>query len=144
MHDEATTPEQPEPDHDPRKDEQATARAAHIVWSATPEAQREPKTKSEWAEQLGCSLETLAEWERQPGFWLEVHTCAFRHVAGNMTEVLASLSDTAKQRGPPWNKDAVRIYLDTMLHWKSREERVLRARELQLEQEARLRGWDRR
>lgn len=43
-----------------------------IVWIATPEPLREPKTQRELAAKLGVGEDTLSEWKQRAGFWDEV------------------------------------------------------------------------
>ena len=43
-----------------------------IVWIATPEPLREPKTQRDLAVKLGVGEDTLSEWKQRAGFWDEV------------------------------------------------------------------------
>lgn len=43
-----------------------------ILWIATPNALRKPKTQAELAKKFGVGQDTLSEWKTRPDFWTKV------------------------------------------------------------------------
>jgi len=73
--------------------------AAYVEWLLLPPSNREPKTKTALAEQLGVTYNTLNNYDREPYVQRELTERArasFKTVS--LTEVLASLRDIATGR----------------------------------------------
>jgi hypothetical protein len=71
-------------------------KALYLEWLIVPKDQRDPQTKSEMAERLGCTLQTLLTYEREPEFTNEVSRrlgAAFR--VDRLTDIFEALVLTA-------------------------------------------------
>jgi hypothetical protein len=90
-------------------------REAYLEWLLTPEAERSPKTKVEFAKQLGVSTETLRNYTKSPWFQREFvvrgRTLLRVERAGS---ILESLYTQARDPDHPRSVQAAKILLDWM------------------------------
>jgi hypothetical protein len=82
-------------------DAKRARKALYLEWMVLPRDQRDPATKTELAAQLGCTLQTLMSYERDPDFSNEVSrrlSQAFR--IDRLSQVFEALYTTAVGGGP--------------------------------------------
>jgi hypothetical protein len=63
----------------------------HIEWLALPKSQRQPPTKTEWADILGRTRRTLQRWERLPGFQDAVWARAQARLSDSLPDIMEAL-----------------------------------------------------
>ena len=87
----------------------------YLEWLLTPAEMREPRTKTELAEQLGISMETLRLYNRDPWLRHEWNRRARTHFRiERATEVITTLYETATDSSNARSVAAAKILLEWM------------------------------
>jgi len=124
----------------PRSDRRARQErmAVYMAWLVQPKDEREPRTKTAMAERLGCTIQTLLAYERDPDFSDAVREKlgqAFR--VDRLPDLFESLYQTATDHENPRQVQAAR----TLLEWFGRAQDVRsELAELPVEELERLAG----
>jgi hypothetical protein len=101
-------------------DAKQVRKALYLEWLLVPKDQREPRTKTAMAEQLGCSLVTLLSYEKDADFTNELSRrlgAAFR--VDRLSDIFEALYVTATAPGPQQVAAA-----RTLLEWFDKGQRV--------------------
>ncbi len=93
----------------------AWRKAAYIAWSATPKAQREPKTVEDLAALLGLAgAGTIRNWRRQdPGIDERVAALPRKLLAGRLVDVYEALAEVATSADPRAHPDR-KLFLELL------------------------------
>lgn len=89
---------------------------AFVLWRATLEKVREPKTQEELAEQLGVGMSTLSRWASMPEFRLDVGRKVLEALGHKAPQVLLSWAD--RLTGESTAAD-IRLFLEYVNDFKS-------------------------
>lgn len=87
--------------------------ADYLEWLITPPEVREPKTKTEFADKMGVSLNTLRNYSMEPSFQKELHKR--QNELGRVEQrpdVMASLFRQATDINNPRSVTAAKVWLD--------------------------------
>lgn len=73
--------------------------AKFVIWSATPDALREPKTQQELAKELHVSYQQLSEWKKTEEFWPDVEAQIKQWMQDRTQNVLGKLYSQILKEG---------------------------------------------
>jgi DNA-binding XRE family transcriptional regulator len=93
----------------------------YLEWLAVPKGSRDPRTKTEMAERLGCSIQTLLAYEREPAFTNELSRrlgASFR--VDRLADIFEALVTTALDPAAKSQVPAAR----TLLEWFDKGQQV--------------------
>lgn len=82
--------------------------ARFVLWCATPDALREPKTQQELAKELRVDDATLSEWKKLDSWWPDVEAQIKNWMKERTQNVIGKLYSQALKEG---KEGAIKLYL---------------------------------